>query len=123
MKMLWQRELMVYLKQNFCAAIMMTLMMLQHISPGVLPFTTTGEGIVALTGKYLMRYIGNMDRKYADGKTTIKNQNLPKNQPNSQRTKNIFFSCGGYKNIFLPSHTNNLIQDVYLTQPIPGFIH
>ena len=41
--------------------------------------------------------------------------------------KNIFFSYGGYKNIFLPTHHQQLFESTYfrmnyLSKPIPGFL-
>ncbi len=40
--------------------------------------------------------------------------------PKGHRTKNIFFSCEGYKNIFLPTHFVNPIQDYYICKPDTG---
>jgi len=38
----------------------------------------------------------------------LKNQNQYATHLTGQRTKNIFFSCGGYENIFLPRLSEKL---------------
>ena len=61
----------------------------------------------ASTGKYPSRYIIKKGHKKGSGKTIIKSQKkvkLEERRTNGFVQKNIFFSYGGYENIFLPAH-------------------
>lgn len=65
--------------------------------------TITNEGTAASTGKYLMLYTNKKAHKLEDGKTIIKTTAKKNNYATNltgQRTKNSFFSYGGYENIF-----------------------
>ena len=51
-------------------------------------------------------------------------QNPINETPSNADAQKIFsLAVGATKIFFLPTHTNNLIQDVYLRQPITGFIN